>query len=199
MFECPYFEKLEQILPILLESFEVNSSLLQAPKMLKDFIHQYKHKKEIFDLQEKHVNNDDLASNKNFLFNNYVIDIFLFVIALISLIIATVVVSVVCKHAKLKALVTSIILQHMKGAEAIDKDRFKDVYCPCKMLWYTIAMMLLTLLGMIYMVTSKLRKSTLLRGHLFSNVVTVMLFVLDAQSYVPVKLCKVAASIHLFK
>ena len=99
------------------------------PKTLKDFIHQYKHKKEIFDLQEKQVNNEELVSNKNSFFNNYIIDIFLFVTALISLIIATEVVSVVCKHAKLKALVTSIALQHIKGAEAIDQDGFKDVYC----------------------------------------------------------------------
>ena len=64
---------------------------------------------------------------------------------------------------------------------------------------YTIAMMLLTLLGIMFMVTSKVRKLTLLRGHLFSNVVKVMVFVSDDQSYVLVKLCKVARSIHLFK
>ena len=87
------------------------------------------------------------------------------------------VVSVVYKHEKLKALVTSITLQHIKGTEAIDQDRFKDVCYTCQIQWYTIAMMLLTLLGMIYMVTHKLRISTLLRGHLFSNVVKVMLFV----------------------
>ena len=38
----------EQILPISLESFEINSSLLQAPQTLKDFIHQYKYKKRNF-------------------------------------------------------------------------------------------------------------------------------------------------------
>ena len=94
---------------------------------------------------------------------------------------------------------TSITLQCIKIAEKIDQERFKDVYCTCQMQWHTIAMMLLTLLGMIYMVISKLRKSSLQRGHLFSNVVKVMLFVLDAQSHVAVKLCKVARSIHLFK
>ena len=39
----------------------------------------------------------------------------------------------------------------------------------------------------------------LFRGHLLSNVVKVMLFILDAESYVLVRLCKVARSIHLFK
>ena len=38
----------EQILPISLQSFEFNSSLLQVPKTLKDFVTQYKHKKRNF-------------------------------------------------------------------------------------------------------------------------------------------------------
>ena len=41
--------------------------------------------------------------------------------------------------------------------------------------------------------------SSLHTGHLFSNVAKVMLFILDAQTYVLVKLCKVAGSTHLFK
>ena len=109
---------------------------------------------------------------------------------LISLLIVTVVIPVVCKHAKLKALVTSFPLQHIKQTEPIGQDRFKDVYCTCQMQCYTTAIMLLTLLGMIYKVTSKL---------LFSNVVKVTLSVSDAHSYVPLKLCKVARRIHLFK
>ena len=35
--------------------------------------------------------------------------------------------------------------------------------------------------------------------HLFSNAVKIMLFISDAQYYVPVKLCRTAESIHLFK
>ena len=35
----------EQILPILFQSFEFNSSLLHMLKMLKGFVYQYKHKK----------------------------------------------------------------------------------------------------------------------------------------------------------
>ena len=34
----------EQILPIALESFEINSHLLQAPKTLKEFVNQYREK-----------------------------------------------------------------------------------------------------------------------------------------------------------
>ena len=42
----------EQILAISLEPFEMNASLLTAPKTLKDFVNQFRHKKEIQDLQE---------------------------------------------------------------------------------------------------------------------------------------------------
>ena len=38
----------EQILPISLQSFEFNSDLLKAPKMLKDYVHQFQHKKRNF-------------------------------------------------------------------------------------------------------------------------------------------------------
>ena len=40
----------EQTLTISLQSFEFNSDLLKVPKILKDFAHQFQHKKEIFDL-----------------------------------------------------------------------------------------------------------------------------------------------------
>ena len=37
----------KQTLPISLHAYKFDSELLTAPKMLKDFIHQYNHKKEI--------------------------------------------------------------------------------------------------------------------------------------------------------
>ena len=43
------------------------------------------------------------------------------------------------------------------------------------------------------------RKSKLCRGHTFSNAVKIMIFISDVQYYVPIKLCKTAGSIHLFK
>ena len=114
----------EQILPISLQSFEFNSSLLQTPKPLKDFIHQHKCKKEIFDLQKGHVDGNSLGSKK-FHFNRYIIDIFLFITALISLIGTMIVVYLGCKHAKLKSLVTSIALQQIKGMDAVsEQDRY---------------------------------------------------------------------------
>ena len=43
------------------------------------------------------------------------------------------------------------------------------------------------------------RKSKLYRGHTFSNAVKIMVFISDVQNYVPIKLCKTADSICLYK
>ena len=43
------------------------------------------------------------------------------------------------------------------------------------------------------------RKSKWCRGCTFSNTVKIMIFILDIQYYVPIKLCKTAGSIHLLK
>ena len=53
-------------------------------------------------------------SNKNSLFNNFTIDIFLFVTAIISILVTTLVIYILCKHMKLKTLVTSLALLQIK-------------------------------------------------------------------------------------
>ena len=46
--------------------------------------------------------------NKNFFVNNYILDVFLFVTGVISLLVKTIVVNILCKHKKHKTLVASI-------------------------------------------------------------------------------------------
>ena len=43
------------------------------------------------------------------------------------------------------------------------------------------------------------RKSQFCKGYRFSNAVKIMIFISDVQNYIPIKLCKTAGSIHLFK
>ena len=95
--------------------------------MLKDFVHQFQHKREIFDLQERHNNNNgsDLA-NKNSFFNNYIVDIFLFVTAIILLVVTTIVMYILCKHMKIRSLVNSLALQQIKEIGMVAK--YKHVY-----------------------------------------------------------------------
>ena len=75
----------------------------------------------------------------------------------------------------------------------------QDIECTCKIQWYTICMLGLSLLGLVIFIILNTRKLKVVRGLLFSKVVKITLFILDDQYYVPVKLCRTAGSIHLFK
>ena len=109
-----------------------------------------------------------------------------------------------CKHMKLKTLVTSLALQEIKEVGVVTKQEgimlntMLNIECTCKIQWYTILMLSFSILGLVLFVILKSRKLKLCRGHLFSNAVKIMLFISDAQYYVPIKLCRMAGSIHLF-
>ena len=57
----------------------------------------------------------------------------------------------------------------------------------------------LTLLSMAIVILLHYRKSKFCRGHKFSNIVKIVLFISDVQHYIPIKLCKTSGSLHLFK
>ena len=74
-----------------------------------------------------------------------------------------------------------------------------DMLCTCKTPWYIMGMLIIITLGMLYLVTNQIRKTSFCKGRLFSNNTKILLFVSNTHSYVPIKLCRVARSIHLFK
>ena len=74
-----------------------------------------------------------------------------------------------------------------------------DMHCACKTQWNIMGMLIIITLGMIYLVTNKIRESSLFKGCLFSNKTKILLFVSNTHSYIPIKLCRVARSINLFK
>ena len=100
------------------------------------------------------------------------------------------------RQSKLKALVANIAMQRIKAVEAAD---MSNLLCTCKTQWYIMGMLTIITLGMLYLVTNKLRKSSFFKGHLFSNNTKILLFISNTHSYVPIKLCRVARSIHLFR
>ena len=59
--------------------------------------------------------------------------------------------------------------------------------------------MALTILSMATVIFLHFRKSKLCRGHRFSNIVKIVLFISDVQNYILTKLCKTSGSIHLFR
>ena len=187
----------EQPLPINLSIPTFDSSLKHAPTNLKSFMHDYAKNKEFFDLKQRHVSTVESLnnSNKNFFSNNYVVYIFVFTSSIISLISTTLVMYLFCEHKHVRTLAVSLILHKIKEVEASSSS--KETNSECKTLAYTG--IILTVLSLIIITFLHYRKSRLCKGYKFSNAVKIMLFISDIQNYVPIKLCKTAGSIHLFK
>ena len=169
--------------------FEFDSKLLKAPKTLKELVHQYKQKGQILNKREN--------NNKHTFIKNLIMDIFLFVAAILSMTATVAIVHLVCKHTKLKALITGISFQPIKQTEAIFGTGKEQHACTTQ--WYTIVALTLMVIGLTIYVQETTQKCTIFKRRLYSNTVSVMLFFSYIKQYVPVKLCKTAGSIHLFQ
>ena len=141
---------------------------------------------------------DKQSSKFGSFLNSFLADVLLFATALLTIIVTLVVVHVLCSQSKLKPLVANIALKCIKGTEAANP-KLQDIHCVCKMQWCIIALFILILLGIALLVIDKIKKSNLFGGHLFPCVIKVMLFTSNTQSYIPVNLCEIAGSIHLFR
>ena len=176
----------EQILPFSLEVFEISSNLLNTPKTLQDLAIQYHNQRDILNKKAQETENPEENSKfKSFLYS-FLADILIFTAVLIILIITLVIIYVMYRQSKLKALVTNIAMQRIVTVEAAD---VSNMLCTCKMQWYIMGMLTITTLGMLYLVTNKIRKSSFFKGHLFSNNIKILLFISNTHSYIPIKLC----------
>ena len=182
----------EQTLYICLNIYRFDKTLLTAPTNLKDFINSYARHKEIFDLQERHETMI-LNTYKNFFSDNYLVDIFMFISAIISILTTTLTIYLLCKHKKIRVLIASLVLHEVKEVSI----EMHPTNSECRTLAY--AGIILTRLSLILVTFLHYRKSNFCKGHRFSNAVKIMIFISDVQNYIPIKLCKTAGSIHLFK
>ena len=98
------------------------------------------------------------------------------------------------KHKKFRRLIASLVSQQVKEAGAVIQ---KEVNTECKFLTYISLALIIFSLVMIAILYC--RKSKLCTGGMFSNAVKIMIFLSHVQYYVPIKLCKTAGSINLFK
>ena len=167
---------------------------------MKKYIAQYKCDKENFDLKERH-NIEELETefaSKNGFTNNFIIDVFVFAIAIISVISAIIIIYAICKHNKLRMLVTSLALQQAKEERAEETNE-GNYSCECTTQFYIILASSIIIIGLVVFAILQVRMIKLCRGQLFLNIIKIMLFISDIQYYIPVKLCRKAGSIHLFK
>ena len=93
--------------------------------------------------------------------------------AIISLVVTSIVMYIICRHTKLKFLITSLALKQIKEADTKQEhvSIMHDIECTCKTQWYTIVMLGLAVLGIIIFIAINARKLKLFRGHLFSKAV----------------------------
>ena len=183
----------KQLLPVSLNISKFDKMLLTASTDLKEFISSYTKNKEIFDLQEGHDGEStESNTNKKFFSDNYIVDIFMFISAIISLLATTLTMYLLCKHKKLRELIASLVLQVKDvGAE------MQQTNSECRTLAYIG--IILTILSLVLVTFLHYRKSKFCKGHRFSIAVKIMIFISDVQNYIPIKLCKTAGGIHLFK
>ena len=166
----------EYTLPIFLNSSKFDDSLLTAPQTLKDYIAQYKHEKEIFDLKERHdIDKLDLETTyKNFFTNNFIMDIFVFIIAIISVIMTMVIIYILCKHNKLQTLVASLALQQVREVNTSATKKEENYTCNCISQFYIILALSITIIGLVIFMILQVRKIKLCKGQLFLNIVKIM-------------------------
>ena len=149
----------KQILPISLESFPINSSLLQGPKTLKDYIKQFQEHNKKLQLEKQH---DTKSKFKSFILG-FIADIIGFSAALLTIIITLVIIYIVTGHSKLKMLVANIALQHIKTIEAA---ALYPNYVICEN--GLVRILMIISLGIVtLMALAKLKKSRIFKGKLF--------------------------------
>ena len=138
-----------QTLPISQNNSKFDTELLTAPKTLKDFSHKYKHKKEIFNFDKRHGSIDtNLPSKIFFLWQFHSRCFFCLFLQIILILLALLAMYLLCKHKKLRILVTSIASQQIRevGAVTMQEDVIINTY---SIQYYTILALSITLLGLV--------------------------------------------------
>ena len=106
--DIPFFHNItrqEHILPISLESNDFNEELLSAPRTLRELVERYKQKKISFDKQHETLDKENGNNNsiETSLFDHLAFDIFIFVMAIISVVIMFIVIKLIFKGEKMQA------------------------------------------------------------------------------------------------
>ena len=81
-------------------------------------------------MQERH-DSTELIPIKNEIFDNYIVDVFLFITVIISLLATTLTVYLLCKHKKLRMLIASLVLHQVKEVGTVTQ---KEINTECKTL-----------------------------------------------------------------
>ena len=123
--DTPFFHNItrqEHILPISLESDDFDKELLSAPETLRELVEKYKQRKLSFNKQHETLDNEKEGNIfiGTSIFDHLAFNIFIFVMAVISVIIVFIVIKLIFKGKKMWALVTNLAMT--KGVKAINEE-----------------------------------------------------------------------------
>ena len=127
------------------------------------------------------------------IFDHLAFHIFIFVMAIISILIMFIVIKLIFKGEKMQTLLANLAM--IRGAKAITE----EIKIVDKEYWVIIAWLSIILLCILFLIIEKLYRMPIFRKYRYSNTIKIMIFFSDIKSYVPLKLCKTSGSIHLFK
>ena len=131
----------------------------------------------------------------NTFLSSYIVDVIAFATGILPVILTFVITYMLCGQSKLKLIVANKALQcDIKTIEAAAIKEIKN--CDLELIQLLI---ILNLAMTALLVLTKIRKSRVFQGHLFTNMVKINLFLANTQSYVPLKLNSAAGNMHLFK
>ena len=162
---------------------------------MRELVEKYKKKRLSFDKQ--HIETlDNEKEDDNFIgtsiFDHLAFNIFIFVMAVILVIVMFIVIKLTFKGEKMRALVANLAI--IRGVKAVnEKLNTND-----KEYWIIIIWLSFILLCVLFLTIEKLYRMPMFRKYCYSNTIKIMIFLSDIKSYVPIKLCKTSGSIHLF-
>ena len=121
-------------------------------------------KKLSFDKQHETLEPEDDLEIETSIFNHLASKLFIFVMTLILLVVAIIVLMLLFKGAKMRALVTNLAMQ--KSVKALTEG---TVICFNCEYWISIAWLSLILLCVMFLVIEKVHKMPIFRKHQYSN------------------------------
>ena len=172
--EAPFLHNIttqEHILPISLESDDFDKELLTAPETLRELVEKYKKRKLNFDKQHETLDKEDDLVIETSIFNCLASKIFIFIMAIISLIIVLVVIMLIFKGEKMWALVTNLAM--IKGVKAlVEETKIGTNY----EYWIIIVWLSLILMGIMFFDYRRIYKMPIFRKYQYSNTIKIMIF-----------------------
>ena len=99
-------------MPISLESDDFDEELLSVPKTLRKLVEKYKQRKLSFDKQHKTLDDEKEDDNviETSIFDHLAFNIFIFVMAVISVIVMFIVIKLIFKGEKMQMLVANLAM-----------------------------------------------------------------------------------------